>query len=229
MAEVGTAQRGLDWMRWNIGIGEHPDGSNTNAITDWFGMNGQPWCAMTVSAALNMAFGNPDRWQVPGVASTYPQGTAYVPAMVQYFKDAGLFGSEPHVGDVVFYAWTFGSDGDHVGLVEQVVGDGTIVALEGNQNNDLVRIRRSPAVILGYGYPPYDPEPGPQPETTKEIPEMLTYAIQTPDGNGKVFLLRSSGQPVFLAKGSDVDAMTRAHVPHAGEISVDLHQALLGA
>ncbi len=63
----------------------------------------------------------------------------------------------------------------------------------------------------------------------KELPEMITYDIATPDGNGQTFLLRSQGKPVFLARGDDVKVMReKAGVPHAGEISVDLHVALMG-
>jgi len=58
---------------------------------------------------------------------------------------------------------------------------------------------------------------------------MLTYDIPTPDGNGQTFLLRSQGRPVFLAKATDVHELrSRAGVPHAGEISVELHTALMG-
>ncbi len=58
---------------------------------------------------------------------------------------------------------------------------------------------------------------------------MLTYDIATPDGNGQTFLLRSQGKPVFLAKSSDVSELRdRAGVPHAGEISRELHFALMG-
>jgi hypothetical protein len=57
---------------------------------------------------------------------------------------------------------------------------------------------------------------------------MLTYDIPTADGSGQTFLLRSQGKPVFLAKGSDVKELReRAGVPHAGEISVELHSALM--
>lgn len=145
----------LDFLRANLGVGEHPPGSNHNFLTEWGGVGDVAWCAITVSRALNEAWGNPDIWQVPGVASTYSWGTAYVPSLRVFFIEAGLFDEEPRVGDVIIYGWSAGSDGDHTGLVEQVVGDGTIVALEGNQTNDLVRIRRSPDVIIGYGHPPY--------------------------------------------------------------------------
>ncbi len=230
MAATGTATAALDWMRANLGLGEDPPGSNHNFITSWFGVGDAPWCAMTVSLALNEAFGERDRWQVPGVGSDFRHGTAYVPNLRIHFIEAGRFDKEPRVGDVVIFGWTFGSDGDHTGLVEQVVGDGTVVTLEGNHNDQLVRMRRSMNVILGFGHPAYDAEPDPGADKGRpELPEMVTYDIATPDGNGQTFLLRSQGPPVFLAKASDVrELRERAGVPHAGELSRDLHLALMG-
>lgn len=55
---------------------------------------------------------------------------------------------------------------------------------------------------------------------------MFTYDIATPDGNGQTYLLRAGAKPVFLARGEDVKALReKAGVPHAGEISRDLHDA----
>ncbi len=223
---AATSETALSWMRSNLGLAEDPPGSNHNFITEWFGIGNGAWCAMTVSRALNEAFGDPDRWQVPGVAADYVQGTAYVPNLLVHFIEAGLFDQNPRVGDVVIFGWTPGSDGDHTGLVEQVVGDGTVVTLEGNHNDELIRMRRSMEVIIGFGHPAYDPEPKARGRT--KLPEMLTYDIATPDGNGQTYLLRSQGKPVFLARGDDVRVMReRAGVPHAGEISDDLHRALM--
>lgn len=169
---MATAQAALAFMRANLGLAEYPDGSNANWLTDWFGVGHVAWCAITVSRALNEAWGDPDTWQVPGVRRDYAKGVAYVPNLRQYFIASGLYGAEPRVGAVVIYGWTPGSDGDHTGLCEAWVDtagrartdefaaaewDGTIIALEGNQSNALVRIRRSMDVILGFGYPPYEP------------------------------------------------------------------------
>jgi|GEM_PF-2738338 len=225
---MATAKAALDWMRFNLGLGESPPGSNHNFITDWFGIGDAAWCAMTVSRALNEAFGNPNLWQVPGVGADFRHGTAYVPNLRRHFIDAGQFNATPQVGDVVIFGWTTGSDGDHTGLVEEVVGDGTVITLEGNHNDELVRMRRSLGVILGFGHPGYEVERNRDSPRAK-LPEMLTYDIATPDGNGQTFLLRSQGPPVFLAKATDVEDLRQgAGVPHAGELSRELHAALLG-
>lgn len=160
----------LDFLRANLGLGEYPSGSNHNWITEWAGLGDVAWCAETVSRALNEAWGNPDRWQVPGVAADYSWGTAYVPSLRRHFIDAGRYHNTPEVGDVVIYTWGPGEPiGDHTGIVEQVVGDGTIVAIEGNADNQLERKRRTIAAVCdGFGRPPYSAPPPPTP--TQEEP-----------------------------------------------------------
>lgn len=169
-APPAKPEAALAFLRANLNIGEHPPGSNQNQIaTDFFEAAGRPrelaggayaWCAATVSLALNTAWGDPTTWRVPGVAATYDSGTAYVPALRQFFIDADLFDDEPRVGDVVIFGPP-GSDGEHTGLVERVVGDGTVVTLEGNFGDDLLQVRRSLDVIVGFGHPPYDIEEDP--------------------------------------------------------------------
>ncbi len=229
---MADAQVALDWLRANLGTGEDPPGSNHNFITEWFGIGDDEWCAMTVSRALNEAFGDPDHWQVPGIPRDFIKGIASVESLRRKFHAIHQFDQEPRVGDVAIIIHTPGSFGDHTGMVEEVVGDGTVVTLEGNAGHLLQRMTRGPEELAGFGHPPYDTvsarKPEPKPERRRELPEMLTYDIATPDGNGQTFLLRSQGKPVFLARGDDVKVMReKAGVPHAGEISVDLHVALM--
>jgi len=161
---MASADVALKWMRDRLGIGEHPPGSNCNDITAAWGLGCVPWCSESVSMALNAAWSDETTWQVPGVAADYHRGTAYVPNLRNHFDDAGLYDDSPRVGDVVIYSWD-GSRGrgagDHTGLVSEVYGDGSILALEGNHNDDMVEIRRSMAVIDGFGHPPYDAPPVP--------------------------------------------------------------------
>ena len=167
---VGTAQGALDFMRTNLGLVEDPDGSNHNFITaQFFEAAGRPselspgsfaWCAATVSTALNTAWGDPLVWRVPGVRASYRCGTSYVPALRLFFIDAGLFDDQPRVGDVMIYG-PGDPEGSHTGLVEEVLDDGTVITLEGNWQNQLLRMHRSPADIVGFGHPPYSTEEDP--------------------------------------------------------------------
>jgi hypothetical protein len=218
-----TATVALDWLRANLGMGENP--SNHNLITEWFGIGDLEWCAMTVSRALCEAFGDADRWQVPGVEADFTKGIAAVPRLRLHFDTVHRFDQNPQVGDVVIIIHSAGSDGDHTGMVEEVLEGGSVRTIEGNQGDALVQTIRHPNEILGFCHPPYDPEPDPR----KALPEMITYDIATADGSGQTFLLRSQGAPVFLARGTDVkDLREKAGVPHAGELSGELHRALMG-
>ena len=86
---------------------------------------------------------------------------------IQLFKKIGRWVENdayvPKAGDIIFYDWQDNGNGDctgyadHVGIVEQVVGN-TITVIEGNMNNCVGR--RTLAVngkyIRGYGVPAYD-------------------------------------------------------------------------
>ena len=181
---AGTAKDALDFLRAHLGLGETPDGSNHNFITaQFFEAAGRPqelkpgsfaWCAATVSMALNTAWGDPLEWRIPGVRASYRSGTAYVPALRTFFIDAGRFDDQPRVGDVMIYG-PGDPEGSHTGLVEEVLDDGTVITLEGNWQNELVRVHRSPADIVGFGHPPYSTEEDSfmslSPEQQKELLE----------------------------------------------------------
>src|SRR5918998_1506058 len=87
---LGTASAVLDFFVRNDGLGEDPDGSNHNWITEWYGVTG-PWCAMTVSRALLEGGFSRDgeHVEVPGVEQTTHKGWAYVPYIRKNFDDAG--------------------------------------------------------------------------------------------------------------------------------------------
>jgi hypothetical protein len=68
-----------------------------------------------------------------------------------------LHGIQP--GDVVFFSWSRGKsidDIEHVGVVEHVYDDGTIVTDEGNIGDMCRREHRDSTYVVGYGRPPYN-------------------------------------------------------------------------
>lgn len=152
-----SAEQAIDFMRRHEGLGERPAGSNHNEITEWYGMDG-PWCAMTVSRALCEAgfTTNGDDVVVPGVRTTTSHGWAYVPYMLNDFRDAGRADAAAHPGDIVIFDWDDDGFADHVGIVERVEADGTVWTYEGNRSDELQRVHRDPSVILAYCHPPYD-------------------------------------------------------------------------
>jgi len=141
--EVGmtTVQYVLNIARGLIGVHETPDGSNiAHPITDWakqYGYsNGDAWCSWTVSYEFFHAL--PDG---PALIYNHPDGYS------GYFKEMGrkyglmIPGPVPGAIDVMDF------DGkpnftDHVGIVESVNPDGSWVNIEGNHNNQVMRVTR---------------------------------------------------------------------------------------
>lgn len=118
-----------------------------------------PWCAATVSAvAIKL-----------GYTDIIPTEVGCGP-MIDLFKKMGGWEERddvvPKPGWIVFYDWQDDGESDnigspdHVGVVEEVIGN-TITVIEGNHNNRVQR--RMMAVngryIRGYGIPKYDAEP----------------------------------------------------------------------
>lgn len=156
----------IEFFRRNNGLGETPGGSNCNWITHWYGMGCAPWCAMTTSRALAEAgFGDPENVQVPGVARTTRHGWAYCPYVRQNFIDAGRWVDDSNAGqpgDLIIFDWTGDGVGDHIGVVESRLSDGTYLTWEGNTSADMLhQRRRSQGVIQGFCRLPYDGNGGP--------------------------------------------------------------------
>jgi peptidoglycan hydrolase-like protein with peptidoglycan-binding domain len=151
-----TAQQVLAIAVGEIGYKESPPGSNHNKYGVWYGMDRQPWCAMFVSYCFFTA-------DMPLVITT-PKGFAFCPYGVNWFKNKGWWHTTPKVGDVVFYDWRGDGVSDHVGIVEKVNPNGSIIAIEGNtsvgndSNGGQVMRRTRNAGIQGYGRPPYADE-----------------------------------------------------------------------
>jgi surface antigen len=146
----------LNTARSELGVVEGPR-SNETPYNDWYyGRNvhgaSYPWCATFVSWVAYMA----------GCGDLVPKH-AYTPAGAQWFKDRGQWHDTPQVGDIVFFKWRVAGvlRIAHVGIVEGVRPDGSIVSIEGNTDaaggrtggKVMRQIRR--ANIAGYGRPAY--------------------------------------------------------------------------
>ncbi|MFB4301834.1 CHAP domain-containing protein [Actinomadura sp. NTSP31] len=156
-AAVGAAAGGADQVlavaRGELGQGEHPPGSNHNKYTQWYGLDG-PWCDMFVS------------WCADRAGALAAVGRfAFTPFHAQWFKDHGRWGHVPRKGAIVFYDWGGSRDIsaiDHIGIVEAVRADGSIVTIEGNTEDHVMRRVRA-SFIVGYGYPAYGAADRPAP------------------------------------------------------------------
>ena len=126
-------------------LGTREQGDNRTRYGRWFGMDGQPWCAMFVSWAFAKA-GHP----LPALQS--PKGFAGVRAGAEALREKGLLLERPRVGSIWLHrgaTW----QSDHTGIVTAVHADGSFSTVEGNAS-DRVLERRHPAseVRSSYGF-----------------------------------------------------------------------------
>lgn len=145
---TATAQQVLNVARSQLGVVEGR--GNRTVYGKWYGMDGQPWCAMFVSWCANQV----------GALDIIPKH-AYTPSGAAWFQARGRYGSTPKVGAIVYFQWPGMGRIAHVGIVEEVRADGSIVCIEGNTDDAgsrtggavMRKVRR--ANIHGYGYPNY--------------------------------------------------------------------------
>lgn len=139
----GSLSKFLSVAKGEIGYKEQ--GENITKYGKWYGMDGQPWCAMFVSWCANQA----------GILGSVVPKYAYTPTGVQLYKDKGKYKTRstnytPKAGDVIFFANS--ERVNHTGIVESC-SSGTVHTIEGN-SGDCVK-RNSYALtnssIHGYG------------------------------------------------------------------------------
>lgn len=156
-----TAAAALARARQDLGYSESPPGSNENKFSKSWNKLAQPWCADAVT-----------RWLSDARALDVPQ-SSYTPVLAQSYADAGRYGHEPRPGAVVFFQWPGMGRIAHVGIVEAVRPDGSLIVLEGNTDEAggrtggkvMRKVRR--ANVAGYGYPRYARAIAPKPKVDR--------------------------------------------------------------
>ena len=143
---MGTKSQLLNWASSQVG---HVGGAKYwQDVYGWSG-NGLPWCAVFCSDALKQS------------------GTkcAYFPAKVAFDRrDKAAIGSAwvdryaLQAGDMVSFDWDKDDGGDHVGIVEKVLGYGKYQTIEGNVSNSVGRRIRYASNILCGIRPDYESE-----------------------------------------------------------------------
>jgi hypothetical protein len=125
-----TRERALQGAIGWLGEKELPAGSNRTPFGAWYGLDGQPWCAMFQTYI----------WEVEaGGSPAFVRGSryAYVPYIV---SDAGAqrnslaITSQPGPGDLVCYDWERDGTFDHVGIFESGTA-ASFTAIEGNTSS----------------------------------------------------------------------------------------------
>lgn len=108
------------------GYKEDPATSNKTKFGAWYGINGQPWCAMFVSWVYDQA-GHP----LGKVDS--PKGYHYCPSAYNFWKANNRLTSSPQPGDIVLFDWTGDGKCDHTGIFVKWLQEGkTFQSWEGN-------------------------------------------------------------------------------------------------
>ncbi len=125
-----TRQKALDGAIKHLGVKESPSGSNRTKFGQWYGMDGQPWCAIFATYCYEIEAGG---------SPSFVRGRsyAYVPYIVQDARNGrnGLRSvATPVAGDLVCFDWNFDGTYDHVGIFEAWAGGSgsTFLAIEGN-------------------------------------------------------------------------------------------------
>lgn len=182
-SQIGYTEGRNDWTKYGA----------------WYGLNNKPWCAMFVSWVAYKA----------GASKIIPRH-AYTPAGADWFKERKRWGTKPRVGAIVYF--NFPGDGvnriSHVGIVEAVKADGSIVTIEGNTNASGSRLgsgvyRKIRKVgIVGYGYPAYA-------AATVAAPKIVPLASTTKMGKTgwqvsdlKTVLVKAGYGPINKADGT---------------------------
>lgn len=156
---MATVNRVLSIAGGEIGITESPRNSNRTKYGAWYGMNGQPWCAMFVSWVFDRA-GCP----LPVMQQGAPSGAAYCPFIEHYAKRQGRWYSKPQPGDLALFH--FGKrEAIHIGIVETVGITGQFLSIEGNTSaasNDnggaVMRRSRNVSQCRGFYRPVFSPK-----------------------------------------------------------------------
>ena len=125
-------------------VGTRESGNNLQKYGRWYGMNGQPWCAMFVSWVFAKA-GKP----LPPIQSG--KGFAYVPTAVEAFRKRGMLHQRPRVGDIWLVKGGAYPAG-HTGIVVKVEPDGDFWTVEGNASDAVRKVfhRKGEAGLRGF-------------------------------------------------------------------------------
>lgn len=148
----------IDIAKSQIGYAEQ--GDNKTMFGKWYGLDGQPWCAMFVSwvyAQANLA---------PYVAAQNKKGFASCDAGLKWFAKKGNLVpvGEARPGDIVFFQFDNDAQPDHVGIVESnntrkkiltCVEGNTSSGKTGSQSNggEVCRKKRPYSLVMGVARP----------------------------------------------------------------------------
>lgn len=142
-----------------LNVKENPAGSNRTEFGDWFGANGCPWCNIFVSYCFYKGANYVicSGYDGPGVTQ---KGCAWVPSTLAWLQTRGMWlgHGQPLSGDIVIF--DFGHGPHHIGIVDQPLGNGDFMSIEGNtavgndaNGGEVMRRQRHATQTVGFGRP----------------------------------------------------------------------------
>ena len=128
---MATATLVLSKAKKFVDEGYAEQGDNLTIMGKWYGLNGQPWCAMFVSYCFHLADA------LPLIKVTGKKGFASCDAGLKAFAKAGMLVpvGQAKRGDIVFFQFDNDAQPDHVGFVFSNDGK-NLICFEGNTSGD---------------------------------------------------------------------------------------------
>ena len=116
----------------HLDVMERPSNSNCTPFGKWFGVDGVKWCNVFVSYCFGVGADYTICAGFQG-AGVYPKGCTYVPTTEAWLRATGMWvgRTSPLPGDIAIFNWDGGVP-DHIGIVEEDIGGGRFVCVEGN-------------------------------------------------------------------------------------------------
>lgn len=116
----------IDVAAGEVGTKESPAGSNKTKYGEWFGLNGEKWCAIFVSWVYYRA-GCP-----LGYIDT-AKGYSNCQSGFEHWNADGELTADPQIGDIVLYDWNDDGHCDHTGIFYKWIEEGkSFQSYEGN-------------------------------------------------------------------------------------------------
>lgn len=146
----------------HLGVKEAPPGSNQTVFGDWYGVNGVAWCNIFVSYCFQVGAGFTICDGFKGAGVRPGKGCAYVPTTEAWLRATGMWvgRTEPNPGDIAIFNWD-GGNPDHIGFVEENLGNGSFTTIEGNtavgndsDGGEVMRRTRHIVQVDGFGRVP---------------------------------------------------------------------------
>lgn len=140
----------IELARAQVGTVEDPPGSNRTKYGQWYGMDGQPWCAQFVSWVFAHAGCTLPNIQAPG-----SRGFAKCSIGLSWFHAHGWIVDDNDVlpGDILIIDREGDGDADHTGIVVGYLEDGYVRTIEGNVKNGVRECRRDMALNVAVRVP----------------------------------------------------------------------------